>query len=217
VNSPHARYQITPEALSLLRTVGTADWRPALDLFLTEKPTLASRYAAEREARLVPVRVVSDQALELSVGGHSILIKAIVEEFAPRFVPGAELIYVGDTGNKWSLFDQERLAELGVRIDSHGKMPDVVLFDRVRDWLVLVESVTSHGPIDPKRHDELAVLLSGARPGLVYVTAFPTRAVMKKYLTSISWETEVWCADAPTHLIHFDGARFLGPYETVRG
>jgi hypothetical protein len=104
------------------------------------------------------------------------------------------------------------LAELGVTVDSHGRIPDVVLYDRERDWLVLAESVTSHGPVDAKRHEDLASLFGQARPGLAYVTAFPTRAAMVKHLTSISWETEVWCADAPSHLIHLDGERFLGPY-----
>ena len=78
-------------------------------------------------------------------------------------------------------------------------------------WLLLVESVTSHGPVDGTRHEELARLFAKSKAGLVYVTAFPSRAVMSRYLDAIAWETEVWCANAPSHLIHFNGARFLGP------
>ena len=92
-------------------------------------------------------------------------------------------------------------------------MPDVVLYFPDKDWLLLVESVTSHGPVDSKRHEELSALFAAAKPGLVYVTAFPDRATMGKYLSDISWETEVWVAEAPTHMIHFNGERFLGPYE----
>lgn len=92
-------------------------------------------------------------------------------------------------------------------------MPDVVLYFVVKDWLLLVESVTNHGPVDAKRHNELADLFAGSKARLVYVTAFPDRAIMGRYLSEISWETEVWCADAPSHLIHFNGERFLGPYE----
>ena len=62
----------------------------------------------------------------------------------------------------------------------------------------------SHGPVDSKRHNELTEWFAGARPGLVYVTSSPNRAVMGKYLVEISWETEMWCADTPSHLIHFD-------------
>ncbi len=92
-------------------------------------------------------------------------------------------------------------------------MPDVVLYYADRNWLVLVEAVTSHGPVDGKRHTELAKLFMGAKAGLVYVTAFPNRTTMSRYLGEIAWETEVWVADAPSHLIHFDGERFLGPYD----
>ena len=134
-------------------------------------------------------------------------------EFAPRFAPGAAVLSVDDIGDKGGHFEEARLAELGVTGDQHGKRPDVVLYDGAKDWLLLVEAVTSHGPVDSKRHHELATLFKGAKPGLVFVTAFPDRGVMGRYLPAISWETEVWCADSPTHLIHFNGERFLSPYE----
>lgn len=129
-----------------------------------------------------------------------------------RFAPGSVLVYAGDTGDKWGYFDAALLAELGVKMDSHGKMPDVVLHCTERNWLLLVESVTSHGPVDGKRHAELAKLFSGSTAGLVYVTAFLNRSKMGRYLGEIAWETKVWVADAPSHLIHFNGMRFLGPY-----
>ena len=137
----------------------------------------------------------------------------MIESFAPRFAPGCTLAYAGDTGEKWGYFDEELLEKLGVSLDAHGKMPDVVLFDQARNWLLLVESVTSHGPVDAKRHRELSRLFAQSTAGLVYVTAFPDRAVMSRYLAEIAWESEVWVADAPTHLIHFNGTRFLGPYD----
>ena len=134
-------------------------------------------------------------------------------EFAPRFVPGGMLIYAGDTGEKWGYFDKNCLTKLGVDVDGHGKMPDVILYYPDKNWLLLIESVTSHGPVDGKRHAELANLFLGSKAGLVYVTAFPSRPRMARYLREIAWETEVWCAEAPSHLIHFNGARFLGPYK----
>jgi hypothetical protein len=94
-------------------------------------------------------------------------------------------------------------------------MPDVVLYDTAKNWLLLIESVASHGLVDGQRHTELAALFaeSSAGLGLVYVTASPNRAMMGRYLGEIAWETEVWVADAPLHLIHFNGDRFLGPYK----
>ena len=149
----------------------------------------------------------------LTPGSHSELIKAIIEEFGSRFVPGGILIYVGDTGSKWGYFDQKAMAKLNVSIDSHGKMPDVVIYYPDKNWLILVEAVTSHGPVDGKRHEELKNIFVNRSAGLVFVTAFPNRSLMARYLSEIAWETEVWTADAPSHLIHFNGVRFLGPYK----
>lgn len=212
VNSPKAVYQIEPGALALLRKFGTKAWHKALVNYLANRETLIARYARERNQNCIPVEIAPGKEITLSPGAHSELIRAIIEDFAPRFAPGSVLVYTGDTGDKWGYFDAPLLSELGVEVDSHGKMPDVVLHYTEKNWLLLVESVTSHGPVDGKRHDELANLFAGSNAGLVYVTAFPNRAIMGRYLSEIAWETEVWVADAPSHLIHFNGVRFLGPY-----
>jgi len=212
VNSPAAVYQITPEMLALVRTYGTNRWQTALRTFLAQSPSLAERYATRRKMKLVPLAIAPGKVIHLSPGEHSELIRQIVEVFGPRFAPGGKLVYVGDTGAKWGYFDRSAIRGLGVSVDSHGKMPDVVIHMPDKNWLLLCESVTSHGPVDSKRHGELKRLFADCTAGLVFVTAFPTRAVMAKYLSAIAWETEVWCAEAPTHLIHFNGERFLGPY-----
>jgi len=214
VNSPKAVYQIEPATLELLRSFGTKAWHDKLMNYLARSETLAARYAKKREQNRIPVQIAESKKITLSPGEHSELIRAIITEFGPRFAPGSVLIYAGDTGDKWGYFDAPLLANLGVNVDSHGKMPDVVLYNADRNWLLLVEAVTSHGPVDGKRHAELAHLFAEAKAGLVYVTAFPSRAVMARYLRDIAWETEVWVAEAPSHLIHFDGKRFLGPYDT---
>lgn len=212
VNSPHAVYQVSPEALALVRTYGSRGWGAQLAAYMSEQKRLAARYARDRGMRRIPVTTGKGKAIQMSPSEHSLFIKAIIEEFAPRFVRGGTLVYAGDTGEKMGYFDRDLLRRLGVEIDSHGKMPDVVLYDSEKDWLLLVESVTSHGPVDGKRHEELMKLFASSKPGLVYVTAFPSRPVMARYLPEIAWETEVWVADAPSHLIHFNGIRFLGPY-----
>jgi hypothetical protein len=212
VNSPYAVYQVEPTTLTLLRTFKTPEWQINLSAYLAEHRTLAARYAKEREQNLVPVKISSGQQISLSPGAHSELIKAIIEEFAPRFAPGSELVYVGDTGDKWGYFDDALLADLGVSVDFHGKMPDVVLYYASKNWLILVESVTSHGPVDAKRQDELSELFIGSTAGLVYISAFPNRSFYGRYQKLIAWETDVWIADSPSHLIHFNGERFLGPY-----
>ncbi|MGQ0502788.1 MAG: BsuBI/PstI family type II restriction endonuclease [Panacagrimonas sp.] len=212
VNSPAAVYQVTSEALALVRAFATPQWEESLTLFKRQRAGLAERYAMERAMQHVPLRVAPGKTVMLSPGQHSTLIRQIVEVFGAHYAPDGRLIYAGDAGNKWGYFDADALNALGVVVDSHGKMPDVVIYMPDRNWLLLCESVTSHGPVNAKRHDELKKLFAHCSAGLVFVTAFPTRAMMAKYLTKIGWETEAWCAESPTHLIHFNGQRFLGPY-----
>lgn len=211
-NSPKTVYQVEPNTHELLKSYGTRIWERSLKIDLAGRKTLSDRYAQERIQTKIPVLVAPGKEIALSPGDHSELIRAIVEEFGPRFVPGGVLIYAGDTGDKWGHFDEALLAKLGMTVDSHGKMPDVIFHFPEKNWLLLVESVTSHGPVDGKRHAELAKLFANATAGLVYVTAFPTRSLMARYVPEIAWETEVWVANAPSHLIHFNGVRFLGPY-----
>lgn len=212
VNSPYAVYQIAPELLNVLRTYKRAKYKGYLEEYLSIHKTLAKRYAKEREMAMVPLKLADGVEINLSAGNHSLLIKAIVEEFAPRFVSGGRPVYVGDTGDKCGYFDMELLAQLGAKLDNHGKLPDVVIFDEENNWLFLIESVTSHGPVDSKRHIELEQLFAKCTAGRVYVSAFPNRKVFMRYLEAIAWETEVWTADSPTHMVHFNGPRFLGPY-----
>jgi len=213
VNSPKTCYQISSEAFDAILTFGTDKWKEALAKYLSQKETLIQRYAKERDMQMIPVELAKGKEIKLTPGVHSQLIKNIIREFGPRFAPGSKVIYVGDTGDKIGYFQKDRLKELGVEVNRHGKMPDVVLYYPAKNWLLLIEAVTSHGPVDAKRHSELSGLFETAGPGLVYVTAFPDRATMGRYLAEISWETEVWVSEAPTHIIHFNGERFLGPYE----
>lgn len=213
VNSPKAVYQAQSDFIELVKSFGSDNWQAMLDDYLSKNTSLAEKYARSREQVKIPVNVSEDLVLKLSSGEHSILIKDIIEEFGPRFAPGSKLIYVGDTGNKFGYFDEVLLAKLGVKLDNHGKMPDVVLYSEDKDWLLLIESVTSHGPVDGKRYSELEELFSSSKPDLVYITALPSRSLLARFLPVIAWETEVWVSEAPSHLIHFNGDKFLGPHK----
>jgi hypothetical protein len=212
-NSPKAVYQVEPSALKLLRVFGTPEWPARLSAYLASVDTLQRLYAREREALRIPVVLQEGTVIQLSPGGQNVLVKRILDDFCPLFTPGGRVLYVGDTQRKWAYFDSESLRALGVEMEEHGKMPDVVVHHVSKNWLVLVEAVTSHGPVNPKRRRELSELFADSQVGIVYVTAFLNRRAMIRYLDEISWETEVWVAESPTHLIHFNGERFLGPYE----
>lgn len=212
VNSPKTVYQIENSTLELLRTCGTSEWEHSLKTYLASVETLTKRYAQEREMKRIPVEIEPGKTITLSPGGQNVLVEHIINDFAPRFTPGGKMLYVGDTDEKFAYFDVEALGALGVLMDSHGKMPDVIIHYTSKNWLVIVEAVTSHGPIDAKRHSELQKLFGASTAGLVLVTAFLSRRAMVQYLSELSWETDVWIAESPTHMIHFNGERFLGPY-----
>jgi len=212
VNSPKWNYQVTGEALDVLRAYGTDAWQSATDRYLADLPGLKARYAAAREMERIPLALPDGSIFTLTPGGQNVLLKAMVEDFCPRFTPGGQVLYIGDAGDKWALFERATLSSLNVEVDEHGKMPDLVIYLPDRNWLVLLEAASSHGPVDSKRQAELANLFAQSTAGLVYVSCFPDRAEFRKYVDKIAWESEVWCADHPSHMIHYNGERFLGPY-----
>ena len=146
-----------------------------------------------------------------SAGKHNELQKAIIEEFAPRFAPNSECLYVGDTIEKDLVKNVEKLAELEFEITLHDKMPDVVLYCEDKNWVYFIEAVTSVGPMEPKRIKEIEEMTANVKCGKIYVTAFPDFKTFKKFSESLAWETEVWISDMPEHMIHLNGDKFMGP------
>ncbi len=211
VNSPNAHYAITNEALTAIQNFGTSRWKNAVVEFKLEAGELAKRYKKERKQNLIPVKLSNGKTLKLSPGKHNEVQAAIVHHFASRFTNGGSVLYLGDTAKKDLFVDQVKLKELGIPLDQHSKLPDVVIYDAKKDWLFLIEAVTSHGPISPKRIIELEEFLKDCKAGKIYVTAFPDFTEFKKHSIHIAWETEVWLADTPDHMIHFNGDRFIGP------
>ncbi len=212
INSPATVYKLEQTVLELLRTYGSPTWHETLSTYLASTETLKQKYAQERQMKRIPI----NETLSLSPGGQNILIKEICDKFIPNFTPGGKLLYVGDAEEKFALFEQTFLSNLGINIDAHGKMPDLIIHYSTQNWIVLVEAVTSHGPISPQRRTELEDLCQGTLADLVFITAFLSRKAMVQYLSSISWETDVWVADSPEHLIHFNGESLLQIYKTLQ-
>ncbi len=212
-NSPYYCYQVSEPLLRLVRTYASPSWENELTRFrIKMSDNLNALSPRKRQIQKIPIIFPGGSIVSISSGGQNALIKRIVEEFCPRFAKGGEILYLGDAGDQLRDDQILRFKELGIQLSRHGKKPDVIIYVKSKDWLILVEAVTSHGPIDQKRQNELRQLFTGSSAGLVYVTAFKTRRAMTKHLRRISWETEVWIAESPDHLIHFDGKRFLGPY-----
>ena len=214
-NSGKTVYQVESKVLELFRSFGTLEWSRKLKLYLAARDCIRRELLRERKLSRIPVKLPSGEVVTISPGGQNPLIKTIIEEFCPRFAPGGTVVYIGDAEDKFLHLDANYLQQMGVVIPAPAKMPDVVIHDTKQNWLLLIEAVTSAGPVDGKRRKELKELFTGCKAGLVFVTAFSTRDTMRSFLTQISWESEVWIAEDPEHMIHFNGERFLGPYPDV--
>lgn len=206
-NSPNYRYRLTNEFLDVLKNEGAED---SIKKFLKKHESLKQIYSLKKDRLKQPVEI-NGKMFSLSPGKHNQLQKAIVENFRGFFAPKSKCLYVGDTTEKDLVKDVDCLQHLGFAITLHDKMPDVVLYDEEKDWLFFVEAVTSVGPMDPKRITELNALTKNVKSGKVFVTAFLDFATYKKFSADLAWDTEVWIADMPEHMIHLNGDKFLGP------
>ena len=211
-NSSKNNYRLNPEALLTIKLYGTPDFVPAVEEYLAEVGSLTAKYQAARDLARIPVTTPTGEVFTLKGGGQNILIKEMVENFCAYFVPGGEILYVGDADDKLATFERDRLASLGVVVDEHGKMPDLVVYQASSNWLFLMEAASTHGPVDHIRYSELSRMFADSSAGIIYVSCFPNRSVMRRFLADLAWETEVWLASDPTHMIHLNGDRFLGPY-----
>ena len=209
-NSPNYRYRLTDETLQLIKNINSNALDAAMSRFLKYHDKLVDMYASKKKMTMMPVKINGDD-FKFSTGKHNELQKAIIEEFAPRFAPNAECLYVGDTIEKDLVKNVEKLSELGFEITLHDKMPDVVLYREDKNWIYFVESVTSVGPMDPKRIFEIEELTKNVSAGKIYVTAFLDFKTYKKFAEELAWETEVWIAEMPEHMIHLNGDKFMGP------
>ncbi|MFH0990287.1 MAG: BsuBI/PstI family type II restriction endonuclease [bacterium] len=211
VNSPNAHYAVSKPALEVIKTFGTKKWQSAVTTFKAEVGELKKRYVKDRDLTLIPLKLSDGRIIRLSAGRHNQVQAAVVNEFASRFAKGSILLYLGDAAKKDLHLDSKMLKKLGIPIDQHNKLPDVVIYEPNKNWLYLIEAVTSHGPITPKRILELEEFLKNCLAGRVYVSAFPDFAEFKRHTSDLAWETEVWIMEHPDHMIHFNGDKFIGP------
>ncbi len=211
-NSPNYRYRLTEEAVQVLKGLNTSAEESDIERFLCYHEKLMDIYASKKKMTMIPVKI-NDQSFKFSAGKHNQLQKAIIEEFAPRFAPNSKCLYVGDTIEKDLVKNIVELKNLGFEITLHDKMPDVVLYREDKEWIYFVEAVTSVGPMDPKRILEITEMTRDVTVGKIFVTAFLDFKTYKKFANLLAWETEVWIAEIPEHMIHMNGDKFMGPRE----
>lgn len=205
-------FALNPAAAKAIRAFGTSLWVKEVAAFLQGRQSLADQLLRERNLARVPVQIKDGLTLTFSPGAHNLLQKQVIESFLPIFGFGAQVLYVGDTANKNLFLDKVGLAKLAFFELAHDKLPDVVAYSKTKNWLYLIEAVTTVNPISELRRRTLAALTAECKADVIYVTAFANRAAYRKFAHDIAWETEVWIADAPEHMIHFNGDKFLGPH-----
>lgn len=205
-------YALNHSAAPLFQSYGTENWKQEVDKFVETHGSVTDLLDRTRDIVRIPI-TIQGKTLEFSNGEHNVLQKAIIEEFLPIYGYGAEVLYVGDTADKYLHLAQKKLDELGFFKLDHGELPDVIAYSVSKNWLYLIEAVHSSGPISENRLLELKKLTKNCKADIVYVTAFLNRATFRTWVKDVAWETEVWIADNPTHLIHFNGDKFMGPYK----
>jgi hypothetical protein len=214
-NDPTRAYKLAPEVVPIIQRFGAPNWQNDVAQFLAGRATLAEQLKAHRTITRMSVNLPNGATLTFSPGLHNQLQKAIIEEFLPRYGYGAEVHYVGDAADKFLHLNREKLENLHFFEIAHGQLPDVVAYSVQKNWLFLIEAVHTSGPISQLRRWQLEQLTARCTAEIIYVTAFLDRATFRRFAAEIAWETEVWIADNPDHLIHFNGDKFLGPHQAL--
>jgi type II restriction enzyme len=210
-NSALTHYKLTDDALRVIKTFGSDNWDGTVEDWIKNVGTLKEKYMKARELQRIPLELPNGKIVNLSPGKHNEVQAAVIEHFAALYAHDTELVYLGDTAQKNLFINEKLVKKLGIKLD-HNKLPDVILYNSKRKWLYLIEAVTSHGPMTPTRVMELTEMFRGCNCGLIFVSAFPDRSEFRNFMKEIAWETEVWLADDPEHLIHFNGGKFMGPH-----
>ena len=208
-NNPTRGYALNPLFVDLIKYYGKVGWRRELAKYKKKLKSLKDELERKRNMEKIPVLLPTGVRLELSAGEHNALQKKIVEDFLPRFGMGAEVLYIGDTSDKFLFRNDEILAKIGFFALGHEELPDVVAYCQKNNLLFLIEAVHSAGPMSEIRVSKLKKQLEKCVASLVFITSFLNKKDFRKWVNDIAWETEVWIAESPEHMIHFNGYKFL--------
>lgn len=183
------------------------DWQKR---YLSAAELARVRIMQERHAveGIVPVTMPNGERRNLSTGSSSLIAKAVIEQFAPRFLRHPAVLWISESGNQVVVQDDRLMRDLGLPIDQQRLLPDLVLADLGREstLLVFVEIVYSDGPITEARKEELLKMTGAAgyeRRNVAFVSAFEQRnsAPLKRRLSGVAVDTLIWCMAEPNLLI----------------
>jgi len=208
-NTPTRGYACSPLFAELLRSYGTKKWDDLAAKFKKDNESLREKLAHKRELERIPITFPNGKEITLSAGPHNKLQRAIIKEFLPRFGFGAEILYLGDTTDKYLIREEKKLKELHFFELEHEELPDVIAYSQEKNLLFLIEAVHSYGQMGEIRVMKIKDKLEECTAEVVIVSAFEDKKKFRKFSEDIAWESEVWIAEDPDHMIHFNGIKFL--------
>jgi len=171
-------------------------------------PKLKERSAkTELLRRYVSVKIAQEQSFSLSPGDHSLLEKAVVEVFGEAFLRDPQVVYLGDANPKKSYQNRSLMRKLNFPINIALSLPDVILFSAAETHLVIVEAVSTSGPVNSIRLEQLQKFTRAPRKlgyRISYISAFSSRAVFRKFVEHIAWGSSVWIENEPNNIVHFE-------------
>lgn len=206
-------YRISTEYARIISKFGQKDWEKQVEILNKTHITYRERLAQTRNIPMINVKMPDGKEFQLKDGEHNLIQQQVITEFLPRFGYGATLLYCGDSDNKYGVINEkEKLAELGIKDLSQGKLPDIVAYSAEKDWIYLIEAYHTSNPITAERKYELEQMMGECADKCIYITAFESNDAFRNCKEDLAWETEVWIVTNPDHMIHRNGFRFIGPY-----
>lgn len=210
-NDSRRAYVLSPEHAKAIKHYGKPAWKKNLTSVMKGRKTLSEKIARKRKVKKIPIKI-NGKIEEFSPGEHNELQQQIIDNMLPIFGHGAEILYIGDTTKKQLFKNEDKLKKLKFFELEHGMLPDIIAYSKSENWLFLVEAVHTSNPISELRKIELEKLIEKCTAKIIYVSAFLNRTKHREYSSNIAWETEVWIAESPDHMMHLNGDKFLGPY-----
>ena len=214
--SPLPRYALASDFVALFDPfltgleLGTSieGWQAAkLSRGALARVAIMRRGAVARAGRIL-VTFPNGETRNMEPGPSSVISKAVVEEFASRFLIQPGVIWLSESRNHVVARDDDLAQEIGLTIEPDRNLPDLILVDLgpVEPLLVFVEVVATAGPVSEARQEALMVIATEAGFGegqVAFLTAYADRdeAAFKASVSELAWRSFAWFMSEPDHIV----------------
>ncbi len=207
-NDPNTYYRLYPDFSRLLSEKNKREKYLLIDQLKGQTSKLSGRAINKSlKGKDVVVHINEEDSFSLSRGAHNMLEKTVVEVFSLVFLSEPQVVYIGDTAPRKGYQNRTLMRRLNLPIDTSASLPDVILFSLSEQHLVVIEVVTSSGPITSIRLKQLQKLTKGPKKlgcKISYITAFPSRTVFRRFVEDIAWGSSVWIENELSSIVHFE-------------